>query len=85
MTSTTDHPSEFDHVLDARHERRPLFSPETLAQHLGVPLRTVYKWRGMDYGPKGFKVGRHVRYTPESVDAWVAEQADADDEARRSA
>ncbi len=56
--------------------RRPLpdryLTPLDLAGLLGVPVETVYQWRRKDTGPRGFRVGRHLRYDPEDVRAWVA-------------
>ncbi|MFF7876755.1 helix-turn-helix transcriptional regulator [Streptomyces sp. NPDC085942] len=55
--------------------RRPLpdryLTPLDLADLLGVPVETVYQWRRKDTGPRGFRVGRHLRYDPEDVRAWV--------------
>ncbi|WP_098020367.1 helix-turn-helix transcriptional regulator, partial [Streptomyces sp. b62] len=55
---------------------RPLpdryLTPLDLADLLGVPVETVYQWRRKDTGPRGFRVGRHLRYDPEDVRAWVA-------------
>jgi len=51
--------------------------PEELAAQLGIPLRTIYQWRHRgDYGPGGYKIGRHVRFKQSEVDAWINEQAD---------
>lgn len=47
-------------------------TPVDLAALLGVPLETIYQWRRKDTGPRGFRVGRHLRYDPEDVRAWVA-------------
>ena len=52
-----------------------LLSPQQLAEHLSVPLQTVYKWRREGHGPKGIKLGRHVRNRPEEVGRWLEEQA----------
>jgi excisionase family DNA binding protein len=46
-------------------------TPADLADLLGVPLETVYQWRRKHTGPSGFRVGRHLRYDPEDVRAWV--------------
>lgn len=54
----------------------PWWSPEYLAACLGIPVRTVYAWRYRGEGPKGYKIGRHVRYRPEDVEAWLEGQAD---------
>ncbi len=51
-----------------------LMSPGELADYLAVPLRTVYRWREHRAGPPGIKVGRHVRYVPEDVRAWLDQQ-----------
>ncbi|MER5207051.1 helix-turn-helix domain-containing protein [Streptomyces sp. NPDC002825] len=47
-------------------------TPTDLADLLGVPLETVYQWRRKDTGPRGFRVGRHLRFDPEDVRVWVA-------------
>ncbi|MFE7371877.1 helix-turn-helix transcriptional regulator [Streptomyces anulatus] len=56
--------------------KRPLpdryLTPVDLADLLGVPIETVYQWRRKDTGPRGFRVGRHLRYDPEDVRTWVA-------------
>jgi excisionase family DNA binding protein len=53
-----------------------LFSPAELAEHLNVPVGTVYQWRYRGMGPRGIKVGRHVRYRESDVEAWLEAQAD---------
>ncbi len=50
--------------------------PEDLARELGIPSRTVYAWRSRSQGPRGYKIGKHVRFNREDVNAWLAEQAD---------
>ena len=49
-------------------------TPLDLADLLGVPIETVYQWRRKGTGPRGFRVGRHLRYDPEDVQTWVASQ-----------
>ncbi|MGH4027437.1 helix-turn-helix domain-containing protein [Actinomycetota bacterium Odt1-20B] len=57
---------------------RPLppryLTPVDVADLLGVPLETVYQWRRKHTGPRGFRVGRHLRYDPEDVRVWVQSQ-----------
>lgn len=53
-----------------------MLSPDEVAELLGISVRTVYAWRYRGDGPPGFKVGRHVRYRPSDVEAWLADQAD---------
>ncbi|GAA4863357.1 helix-turn-helix domain-containing protein [Kitasatospora terrestris] len=50
-------------------------SPEDVAALFGVPLETVYQWRRKRTGPPGFRVGRHLRYDPNAVAQWVADQS----------
>lgn len=56
---------------------RQLMTPKELAEFLGVPIATLYQWRHKGEGPAGIRVGRHLRYRPEVVDAWLEGQADA--------
>lgn len=47
-----------------------------LAEVLDVPVLTIRKWRAQGTGPKGIRVGKHVRYLPEEVERWLAQQAE---------
>ncbi|WP_353654109.1 helix-turn-helix domain-containing protein [Arthrobacter sp. NEB 688] len=49
-----------------------LWSVEDASYYLGVPIQTLYSWRGQGVGPPGRRVGRRLRYRPEDVKAWVA-------------
>ncbi len=53
-----------------------MLSPKQLADYLGVPIKTLYDWRWKGEGPPGYRVGRHVRYRAEDVEAWLEEHAD---------
>lgn len=57
--------------------RDRLLSIEALADWLDVPVWTIRKWRAQGTGPKGIRVGRHVRWRPEDVRAWLDELAKA--------
>jgi excisionase family DNA binding protein len=52
-------------------------TPLDLADLLGMPVETVYQWRRKGTGPRGFRVGRHLRFDPADVSAWVADQMEA--------
>ena len=71
--STPEDSAETHEVL--RH--KGLLSPEQLAEYLGVPLATVYRWRARKTGPRGLRVGRHVRYRWADVQAWLDRQSDS--------
>lgn len=62
---------------DQHTDRRRLLSPADVASYLGVPLRTVYAWRSRGDGPLGYRVGRHVRFVLDDVDAWLEDHRDA--------
>lgn len=51
-----------------------LWSVHDVSTYLGVPVGTIYSWRSEGRGPVGYRVGKYVRYRPEDVRAWVAEQ-----------
>lgn len=50
--------------------------PRDVAELFDVPLQTVYAWRSTHrgQGPIGFKVGRHVRYSREEIEKFVADR-----------
>lgn len=48
-----------------------MLSPAELAELLNVPVQTIYHWRYRGYGPRAYRIGRHVRYQPEDVQAWL--------------
>ncbi len=52
-----------------------MMSPAELADYLNVPLRSVYEWRVSGKGPRGARVGRHVRYRLSDVEKWLDQQA----------
>ena len=55
-------------------------TPQDLAAREGVPVATVYNWRTSGYGPRGFRVGKYLRYRLEDVEAWEAAQIAAEDD-----
>jgi excisionase family DNA binding protein len=57
-------------------DRRPLAKLDEVAAYLQVPVRTLYAWRYRGEGPRGHRVGRHVRFRWEDVEAWIDASAD---------
>lgn len=55
-----------------------LISPTQLADYLGVPVRTVYAWNHHGTGPTPIRLGKHVRYRPADVEAWLDRQTQDD-------
>ncbi|MGW1708243.1 helix-turn-helix domain-containing protein [Streptomyces sp. NPDC002206] len=53
-------------------------TPDDIAEMFGVPLETVYQWRRKRTGPPGFRIGKHVRYDPAEVRAYVTQRKNVD-------
>jgi excisionase family DNA binding protein len=51
-----------------------LLTVEQLAELLGVPVATVYRWNYLGTGPQRLAIGRHVRYRLSDVEAWLHDQ-----------
>lgn len=54
---------------------RALATTEQVSEYLGVPVNTLYQWRRLHKGPKGARIGRHVKYRWADVEAWFEAQA----------
>jgi predicted DNA-binding transcriptional regulator AlpA len=48
-----------------------LWTAQDVAAYLTVPLATLYQWRYLGTGPTAYRVGRHLRYEPAAVQAWL--------------
>ncbi|MBT4477320.1 MAG: helix-turn-helix domain-containing protein [Actinobacteria bacterium] len=44
------------------------------ANYLQVPKATIYSWRYHGTAPPAVKLGRHLRWKPEDVEAWLVER-----------
>jgi helix-turn-helix protein len=42
-----------------------------LALFLRVPIGTVYTWRATGQGPRGYRVGKHLRYDRADVQTYI--------------
>jgi predicted DNA-binding transcriptional regulator AlpA len=52
-------------------------TPDDIAEIFEVPKETVYQWRKKRTGPPGFRIGKHIRYDPADVRAYVADRKSA--------
>lgn len=50
-----------------------LLTGAEVAALLRTNRETLRYWRHIGYGPSGLKVGRHVLYLRQDVEAWVTE------------
>ncbi|MGR4862116.1 helix-turn-helix transcriptional regulator [Kriegella sp. LARHCF250] len=57
----------------------PLWDVDQLSEYLNIPKRTLYRWRTQNYGPRGIRVGRYVRYRQSAVLAWIGDMETVDD------
>lgn len=48
-----------------------LWTLDDLAAFLQVPKDTIRSWAKHGDGPKGYKVGRHVRFKVSDVESWL--------------
>lgn len=48
-----------------------LMTPTEVATVLGIPERTLGQWAWLKTGPEFVKVGRHRRYRPEAITAYL--------------
>jgi excisionase family DNA binding protein len=67
MTSSRD---------SAARRANQLLGPDDLAALLRVPIRTIYRWRWQRVGPRGYRVGRHVRYRRDDLEYWLEDHRD---------
>lgn len=70
-TPSNTNPRDFDR--DDDH----LLTPHEVSLFLRVPLRTIYRWRSRGNGPRGYRIGRHVRYRLDEIKRWLEDHRDA--------
>jgi excisionase family DNA binding protein len=56
----------------------PTLTLAELADRLCVSTQTLYDLRSQGRGPRGFRIGRHLRFRVSEIDAWLARLEDAD-------
>jgi excisionase family DNA binding protein len=74
------HPTRMTRSTTPRNTIQPLLGPQELADWLGVPLATVYRWRTNGDGPPGLRVGKHLRYRVQDVESWLESQVERNGE-----
>ena len=55
----------------AARESTGLMTPPEVADYLKVPVLTLQTWRAKRKGPRVYRVGKHVRYRRDDLDAWL--------------
>ncbi len=51
-----------------------------LCAHLQVSVQTIYDLRSQGRGPRGFRVGRGLRFRISEIEAWLARMEQDDDQ-----
>lgn len=64
-------PLPFDDPAPAPRRSERLLSAQELADYLEVPVKTIYTWRHRNTGPRGFRIGKHLRYRWGDIEAWL--------------
>ncbi|MCE7002451.1 helix-turn-helix domain-containing protein [Kibdelosporangium philippinense] len=59
----------------------PLWTTDDVAQYLKIKVKTLRNWRSQDYGPPCKRIGKHVRYDPDTVREWFDQLGDYPDAA----
>jgi len=57
------------------HATDELMTIDEVSAMVRAPIATLRYWRHLGTGPKGFRVGRAVRYWRQDVLAWLTEQS----------
>jgi len=63
----------FDDGPESLRGAERLLSAQDLALYLEVPVKTIYTWRHRNTGPRGFRVGKHLRFRWRDIESWLAE------------
>ncbi|MFI1948050.1 helix-turn-helix transcriptional regulator [Streptomyces virginiae] len=58
-----------------------LWTPDQLAEYLGISVRSLYNWKYKGLGPKTVKVGSRLRYRWGDIEDWL-DATSASDKAR---
>lgn len=59
-------------IVTATHDNARWLTAEDLAAEMHVAKQTIYRWRVEGYGPVAHKIGHHLRFSREDIDAWYA-------------
>ena len=65
-----------DHINSVSERIEALMTIEEVAEILRMPVASLRYWRVLGTGPRGFLVGRRLRYLRSDVHDWIEEQRD---------
>lgn len=70
-TSATSEATADPHPRHADTTHEDLWTPEQVADYLGISVENLYWRRSQRSAPPAYKVGRNLRFFPSDVRAWV--------------
>ncbi len=58
-------------------ELKPLLTVEEVSRIVGLPVSTIYqqRHRRVGVGALGWRAGKHLRWSPQSIERWIDEQS----------
>jgi excisionase family DNA binding protein len=59
-----------------------LLTPKEVGELLGVPVRTLYRWRYLGTGPRAIRIGKQLRYRLAQIEEYVDLCCDLEDQPR---
>ncbi len=68
------HGASPDSRPEVPYQMERLLTAQDLADYLEVPVKTIYTWRHRNAGPRGFRIGRHLRFQWRDVQAWLRDR-----------
>lgn len=71
MTTQTHLPNDVAGPNSTVPGLEPLLSIDALAEYVGVPVVTIYRWRTEGKGPCALRIGRHLKFPLSSVQSWL--------------
>lgn len=57
--------------MDDKKHLDQLWTVRDVSAFLRVPVGTIYQWRVRGEGPPAMRLGRHLRFDPDEVEAWA--------------
>ncbi len=74
MAVADQQPLPFNQAPEPVRHRERLLSAQDLADYLEVPVKTIYAWRHRNTGPRGFRVGKHLRFRWRDIETWLTDR-----------
>ena len=77
MLATTKYGCGQIQAKESEMTKRELLNVDEAAAYLGVSKWTIYSWYRAGEGPDRFRLGRCIRYSRSTLDAWMDANVEA--------